>query len=71
MRRLKVEELTSFSQEAQSIHVAVVADLSQLLRRSRMCVCSSFTLQRAASTSHDSFCLFDRIHSVWCDREEK
>lgn len=29
-----MEELTSLSQEMQSIHVAVVADLSQLLSRS-------------------------------------
>lgn len=27
-----MEELTSFSQETKSIHVAVVADLSQLLK---------------------------------------
>lgn len=36
VRRMKVEELTSFSQETKSIHVAVVADLSQLLSRTKV-----------------------------------
>lgn len=33
---MKEEELTSFSQEMKSIHVAVVADLSQLLSRTQV-----------------------------------
>ena len=34
--RMKVEELTSFPQELKSIHVAVVADLSQSLSREKV-----------------------------------
>ena len=33
---MKAEELTSFSQEVKSIHVAIMADLSQLLQRTNV-----------------------------------
>lgn len=42
-RRMKVEDLTFFSQETKGIHVAIVTDLSQFLSRtneSRRTVCS-------------------------------
>ncbi len=57
-KRVKVKELTSFSQEPMSIHVAVVADLSQLLSRTNGTLLALTFLYRKLLT-HFKICLFN------------